>query len=145
MTFNEVVMFWRQAVNNYLFVMDLVLDGILLLYIMSYIKTYGRDAWKMVRIQAATWMVIHIIGLTLQRLWGIVLLRAYFNGRDSMAVEGHFPVFFVGSIIACIGVAGTIYTFTPIAGSDGITFWRRIMPLVIGIVIATMFTVILLG
>jgi hypothetical protein len=145
MTFNEVVMFWRQAINNYLFVMDLILDGILLLYICSYIKAYGRAAWHMVRIQAATWMVLHVIGLTLQRFWGIVLLRAYSHGSDAMAVEGHFPVFFVGSLIASVGVAGTIYTFTPLAGSDGITFWRRIMPLVIGIVIATMFTVILLG
>jgi hypothetical protein len=65
MTFNEVVMFWRQAINNYLFVMDLILDGILLLYICSYIKAYGRAAWHMVRIQAASWMVLHVIGLTL--------------------------------------------------------------------------------
>lgn len=146
MTVAEVVLFWRQAANNFLFIMDLILDGILLLYIRSYFKDYGaRLSWEMVRVRAAVWLGVHVMGLTLQRGWGIILLRAIVQGNDVAAVEAHIPLFFLGSIIAAIGLAGTIYTFTPLAGQEGSGRWKRVIPLLLAIGIAAVFTIVMQG
>jgi hypothetical protein len=110
------MMLLRQTTNNFLFIMDVTLVCILALYIISYLKTYGARAWGMVRIRAAIWIGVHVIGLTMQRAWGIVLYRAYDRGENMMSVEQHFPVYLAGSVLAVIGLAGTIYTFTPLAG-----------------------------
>lgn len=134
------MMLLRQTTNNFLFVMDVTLVGILTLYIVSYLKASGRAAWGMVRIRAAIWIGLHVIGLTMQRAWGIVLYRAYDRGENMMAVEQHFPVYLAGSLIAAVGLAGTIYTFTPLAGQENPSRWKRAAPLVLAIVVASLFT-----
>jgi len=136
---------WRQIANNYLLVMDFVLDGILLLYIASYVRASGTAAWSLVRVRAATWMGIHVIGLTLQRAWGVVLLRAIARGQDVAALEAHVPLFFAGSMIAVIGLAGTIYTFTPLAGQEHPSLLKRSLPLAMSIIVATLFTIVMHG
>lgn len=137
------MMLLRQATNNFLFVMDATLVCILALYIISYLKASGARAWGMVRIRAAVWIGLHIIGLTMQRGWGIVLYRAYDRGENMMAVEQHFPVYLAGSVLAVIGLAGTIYTFTPLAGQDNQGQWKRAAPLVLALIAASLFTIVL--
>jgi hypothetical protein len=137
------MMLLRQTTNNFLFVMDVTLVCILALYIISYLRAYGRSAWGMVRVRAAIWIGLHVIGLTMQRAWGIVLYRAYDRGENMMAVEQHFPVYLAGSLVAVIGLAGTIYTFTPIAGQENASRWKRAMPLILAIIVASLFTVVM--
>lgn len=133
------MMLLRQTTNNFLFVMDLALIGIFGLYIASYLRTHGRAAWSMVRIRAAVWIGVHVIGLALQRGWGIVLYRAYDRGENMMTVEQHFPVYLAGSLFAAVGLGGTIYTFTPLEGP-----WkRRATILVLALIVASLFTIVM--
>lgn len=147
MTMDAVdLLFWRQAINNYLLVMDLMLAGILCLYINSYFCFEGfRSAWKLARVRAALWILVHIVGLTMQRAWGVVMLRAFAHGQDVMSVEQHLPIYFVGTVFAFVGLAGTIHTFTPLAGQDESSFWKRSIPLILAIVAASVFTLIMKG
>jgi hypothetical protein len=134
------MMLLRQTTNNFLFVMDSALLGIFCLYIASYLKTHGRRAaWGMVRVRAAAWIAVHVVGLTMQRGWGIVLYRAYDRGGNMMTVEQHFPIYLIGSLFAAVGVAGTIYTFTPLEG----TWKRRATILVLAVFAAALFTVVM--
>jgi hypothetical protein len=136
------MMLLRQTTNNFLFVMDLALLGIFGLYIASYLKAYGRRAaWGMVRVRAAVWIGVHVVGLTLQRGWGVVLYRAYDRGESMMSVEQHFPVYLIGSLFAAIGLGGTIYTFTPL--DDQGPWKRRATVLVLSVFAAALFTVVM--
>lgn len=137
------MMLLRQTTNNFLFIMDVTLACILTLYIISYAKAYGRSAWGMVRVRAAVWIALHVVGLTMQRAWGIVLYRAYDRGENMMSVEQHFPIYLAGSIVAVIGLAGTIYTFTPLAGRETPSPWKRGMPLILALIVASLFTVVM--
>jgi hypothetical protein len=134
------MMLLRQTTNNFLFVMDLALLGIFCLYIASYLKTYGRRAaWGMVRVRAAAWIAVHVVGLVMQRGWGVILYRAYDRGENMMAVEQHFPVYLAGSLFAAVGLGGTIYTFTPL---EGPWKWRATI-LILAIFAAALFTITL--
>lgn len=101
----------REAVNIGLF-----LSNICILFILSgvLLGEMRKAGWLNYPYnQAALVVAIYFIGMSLARLWGIVLLHTMRTGQDLVSLENTYPINFGGSIIAWVGTIAMIYVFAP--------------------------------
>lgn len=63
--------------------------------------------------RAAIAIMIFMFGETMSRGWGAVLTVAFSWGYDIGAIESQFPIAFVGSTIAFMGVLAKLRIFSP--------------------------------
>lgn len=104
----------RELNTEILFVMDIGLLCFIVYYLYSQIKLMGvKYAFMRMGNQAALVIGIHVLGLTIQRSWSMVMYWMRFNAIGYMLMEETYQVVLVGLAITAIGLAGTVRIFSP--------------------------------
>lgn len=106
------LMTMRQVSTEILLVLDLTLAAFMFLYLVRKWRLFGWAARYRDEVQAATAFLTLMIGHSILRAWGTVLLHAQDRGVPLLTLEEQMPIGLAGLMVSVAGMLCAIRVFS---------------------------------
>lgn len=102
----------RQVSTEILLILDLTLAAFMFLYLVRKWRLYGWEARFRDEVQAAVAFLTLMIGHSILRAWGTLLLHAQAKGIPLWQLENQVPIGLGGLVISVLGMLCAIRVFS---------------------------------